>query len=119
MPGEIRQVFTHQRVHAGVVFGGVPADGGQNVVIHAESDVPHMHSIRVTVTGRQRKRCKTLFQPGFALGGLDEFHAAEAEGRPVLIDGDGSDWFEARLAENLPSGSAIDLATVMPPSPAD
>src|SRR5271157_1199082 len=53
MSGEICQVFTHQRVNAGVVFGGVPADGGQNVVIHAESDVPHMHSIRVTVSGRQ------------------------------------------------------------------
>jgi hypothetical protein len=53
MSGEIRQVLTHQRVHAGVVLGGVPADGGQNVVIHAESDVSHMHSIRVTVSGRQ------------------------------------------------------------------
>jgi len=65
---------------------------------------------------------ETLFRPGFALGGhavllgaghgLDEFHAAEAEGRPVLIDGDGPDWFEARLAESLPAGVAIDLALV-------
>ena len=44
--------------------------------------------------------------------GLDEFHAAEAEGRPILINGDGPDWFEARLAESLPAGVAIDLALV-------
>ena len=44
--------------------------------------------------------------------GLDEFRAAETDGRPVLIDGNAPDRFEARLAEESPTGIAIDLAFV-------
>src|SRR5579864_3484333 len=47
--GETGQVLTDQSVHSGVAFGGMAANGGQDILVHAESDVLHDHSICVTV----------------------------------------------------------------------
>lgn len=47
--GKTRQVLTDQRVNGGVVFGGMAANSGQDVLVYAERDILHDHSICATV----------------------------------------------------------------------
>lgn len=49
MGGQSRQVVPDQGVDGGVTFSGMTANGSQNVLVDAERDVLHLHSIRVTV----------------------------------------------------------------------
>ena len=44
---------------------------------------------------------------------VDELDAAEADGRPVPINGDHSDRFETLLAKDLPTRIAVDFAFVL------
>ena len=47
--GETGQVLTDQSVNGGIAFGGVSANGSQDVLVHAERDILHDHSLCVTV----------------------------------------------------------------------
>ena len=47
--GETGQVLTDQSVHGGVAFGGMSANGGKNILVYAEGDILHYHSICVAV----------------------------------------------------------------------
>ena len=47
--GQIGQVLADQRIHCRIPLGGMPANGGENLVIDTERDVLHIHSIRGTV----------------------------------------------------------------------
>src|SRR5271166_1438413 len=47
--GEICQVFADQSIDAGVALRGMAPNGVEHVLIQAESDVLHEHSICVTV----------------------------------------------------------------------
>src|SRR5882724_4605501 len=47
--GETGQKLTDQSVHRGVAFGGMAANRSQDILVYAERDILHDHSIRVTV----------------------------------------------------------------------
>ena len=54
--GEICQVLPDQSVNGRIMFGGMPTKGDQDVLIYAESDLLHKHSICVIVlSGSDRK----------------------------------------------------------------
>jgi hypothetical protein len=44
--------------------------------------------------------------------GLDKLHAAEAGSRPILINCNTPDWFEAQVSEDLPAMIAVDLTLI-------
>jgi hypothetical protein len=48
----------------------------------------------------------------FALTCLDEISAAEAEGGPVVVDGDGAHGVKAEGAEGVPAGVTVEVAGV-------
>src|SRR5579863_6163830 len=52
MRGETSQVLPDQRVYGGVAFRGMAANGSQDILVHAESNILHDHSICVTVWTR-------------------------------------------------------------------
>lgn len=43
--GETRQVSADQSVHRGIALGGIAADRSENLLVKAQSDVPHNHSL--------------------------------------------------------------------------
>src|SRR5262245_20637897 len=47
---EVSQVFPDQSIDRGVPFGGVPPNGGQDILVHAQRNILHEHSICVTVS---------------------------------------------------------------------
>ena len=46
--GEVCEVLTDECVHRGVSLSGMPASSGKHLVIYAERNVLHLHSVRVT-----------------------------------------------------------------------
>src|SRR5260370_32713121 len=53
--GETGQVLTDQSVNGGVAFGGMAANSSQDILVYAERDILHDHSICVTVCTRNRR----------------------------------------------------------------
>ena len=48
MRREICEVFIDERVDAGIASGSVPAHCGEDIAVHAHSNVPHIPSMSVT-----------------------------------------------------------------------
>jgi len=49
MRGETGQILTDQSVYGGIAFSGMATNSGQDILVDAERDILHDHSICVTV----------------------------------------------------------------------
>jgi hypothetical protein len=81
------QVIPDQCVDRGVLVNSLPADSSEHLLVEGESDVLHVHSIRVTVWN-VKVRVATLLVvfPLFVPGHLDGFELGFVGGFGVVVE---------------------------------